>query len=929
MLFSRAQTFTNLFVCFPRLACLLALFTRLCFFASPQVGRRVLLMAVELRLDGNAQMMGEGRGGDGEEEEEEEDEFFEASEEIESCSPRTILRDGSDGRGGVVKAAVGDGGDGGRRETGALQEEKEEKEEDVREQTTARPKLEVDVENGEDMKDYLEAALRTGRLTPRDVEVQEEEVNRGGSGDDDNEEEEEEEEGEPSSSSSRPEAAVPSTKQPQHLRIYNLDTGEEFTLAREGDAASGESTPLPNIMNSKTGETCSLEEFERSLGLSPLMREMERRRKENVGGPMHVGDSHEDIVDESDDDDDDSMGDAKTHDHASVAASAGTAASKEGRNGGGDDGVSGSGSGSSGPASKKPLNPGRWVKKRISERFVLPSFTRVERYEKAAVGPIASESQSRLGTPVGQSPNPASAGAANTIMRSSVSMPANGVHPVDRGRPSHMTTATTSGKEAAVGDAVRVSVHRKIYKEFTRLELVQEMKGHVGAVWCMKFSYCGAFLASAGQDTTVRVWKLLPQYVTEESVTTTTTTTSTSTTTTTGAEKRRVDRSGTDAMNDGENSDPNKGSGAPADIVGDDEDDVCGTGRSATSAGSSSASTPGSSRRYFQDQPHRTYVGHKADVLDLCWSKSQFLLSSSMDKSVRLWHISMDGCLRIFSHNDFVTAIDFNPADDKFFLSGSLDEKLRIWNIPDHAVADSVDVHEMVTSACYSSDGKQAIVGSYRGKCRFYSAENAKLEYVTQIEVRNTRGKNSRGKKITGLQVMPNDPKKLLVTSNDSRVRIFDGYNLRCKYKGLKNSNSQIRASFNAVGDFIICGSEDGCVYIWSTINTFIPTANPTYTGFRRDKQPAFESFEAHDDIVTVAVFVPKPRLRPMRGKAKPTKAAAALMNVESLRTPDALATAEGEVAMASAAGLGQMVVTTGYSGEIKLWENLGSPCWV
>lgn len=65
------------------------------------------------------------------------------------------------------------------------------------------------------------------------------------------------------------------------------------------------------------------------------------------------------------------------------------------------------------------------------------------------------------------------------------------------------------------------------------------------------------------------------------------------------------------------------------------------------------------------------------------------------------------------------------------------------------------------------------------------------------------------------------------------------------------------------------------------------------------------------------------------RAGAKSTKMAAALVNVESLRSPDALATAEGEVAIASAAGLGQMVVTTGYSGEIKLWENLGSPCWV
>jgi WD40 repeat protein len=46
--------------------------------------------------------------------------------------------------------------------------------------------------------------------------------------------------------------------------------------------------------------------------------------------------------------------------------------------------------------------------------------------------------------------------------------------------------------------------------------------------------------------------------------------------------------------------------------------------------------------------PYRTYSGHTADVLDLAWSKSQFVLSASMDKTVRLWHISMDDCLRVF-----------------------------------------------------------------------------------------------------------------------------------------------------------------------------------------------------------------------------------------------------------------------------------------
>ena len=107
-----------------------------------------------------------------------------------------------------------------------------------------------------------------------------------------------------------------------------------------------------------------------------------------------------------------------------------------------------------------------------------------------------------------------------------------------------------------------------------------------------------------------------------------------------------------------------------------------------------------------------------------------------MDKTVRLWYVTMDECLRIFSHQDFVTAIDFHPLNDKYFLSASLDGKLRFWSIPDHRVADWVDIGEMVTAASFNSDGTTAAAGSYKGKCHFYAMDGVRFEYLTHLEVR-------------------------------------------------------------------------------------------------------------------------------------------------------------------------------------------------
>jgi WD repeat-containing protein 44 len=144
-----------------------------------------------------------------------------------------------------------------------------------------------------------------------------------------------------------------------------------------------------------------------------------------------------------------------------------------------------------------------------------------------------------------------------------------------------------------------------------------------------------------------------------------------------------------------------------------------------------------------------------------------------MDKTVRLWHVSVDECLRVFKHSDFVTAIDFHPTDDKLFISGSIDGKVRLWNVPDQRVMSWQDVHEMVTAVGYGRDAARAAVGTMRGKCRFYAAgERAGLEYEAALDVKNARGQHARGKKVTGVVYAPAAAGGgLLVTSNDSRVR--------------------------------------------------------------------------------------------------------------------------------------------------------------
>lgn len=61
--------------------------------------------------------------------------------------------------------------------------------------------------------------------------------------------------------------------------------------------------------------------------------------------------------------------------------------------------------------------------------------------------------------------------------------------------------------------------------------------------------------------------------------------------------------------------------------------------------------------------------------------------------------------------------------------------QVRVWNIPEQKVVDYADVHEMVTAVAWDERGERVVVGSMKGKCRFYTCtpRTHALEYAAQI----------------------------------------------------------------------------------------------------------------------------------------------------------------------------------------------------
>jgi hypothetical protein len=215
-------------------------------------------------------------------------------------------------------------------------------------------------------------------------------------------------------------------------------------------------------------------------------------------------------------------------------------------------------------------------------------------------------------------------------------------------------------------------------------------------------------------------------------------------------------------------------------------------------------------------KPYREYLGHESHVVDLAWSRSNLLLSASMDGFVRLWHVSRAECIHKFQHPDCVTSVAFHPTEDNFFLTGCFDKKLRIWSLETGRVVLWQASSSMITAVAFSPDARFVVTGLYNGLVTFYQADG--LRYHTQVECRNQRGKHRKGRKVTGLEFLMSGT-HVLVSTNDSRCRLIslDDFSQTAKYVGPKNQNMQIRALFDPSGEHIICGSEDRRVIIWST----------------------------------------------------------------------------------------------------------------
>ncbi|PAN06370.1 hypothetical protein PAHAL_1G259400 [Panicum hallii] len=332
-----------------------------------------------------------------------------------------------------------------------------------------------------------------------------------------------------------------------------------------------------------------------------------------------------------------------------------------------------------------------------------------------------------------------------------------------------MYDAPMNSLKTSTFSRTKVDQQNKKWMDFSAVYMCQEIQAHGGSIRVMKFSPSGWYLASVGEDCIVRIWMI--QEV-----------------------ESSPDLYGREAPV--EYMDRNKGLKMKV-----------GKGWRRTLA-----IIP---KKVFNiaETPLHEFHGHTSDILDMTWSKSDFLLTSSKDKTVRMWKVGCDGCLAVFKHRDYVTCVQFNPVDERYFVSGSIDGKVRVWDVSEKRVVDWADTRDIISAVSYQPDAKGLIVGTVAGRCRFYDQSGENMEVEKELKVTK---KKSASSQITSLQFSRGDPAGIVIASAGPKIRVSEGADISRKFEGRRGSKALAPPSLTSDGRYLVSAGADSNVYIWN-----------------------------------------------------------------------------------------------------------------
>ena len=205
----------------------------------------------------------------------------------------------------------------------------------------------------------------------------------------------------------------------------------------------------------------------------------------------------------------------------------------------------------------------------------------------------------------------------------------------------------------------------------------------------------------------------------------------------------------------------------------------------------------------------------KGEITSLCFSNDEkYLLVSLSTNVIKLYNILNGEKIKEYSnlHNSLITSCIFIPNSNTMFLSGSIDRKLLVIDINSDKIP-FLDIGKFVRikQILFSESLNLIIVIPYSiSDIMVYDFQKNKMSFRVELNeeiVYSNISKSDKGKYIL-INISKSFPKILLYNLKNTKTED--------KYYGHSQKTMIIKCAFAGNKDqYIISGSEDGCVYLW------------------------------------------------------------------------------------------------------------------
>lgn len=188
--------------------------------------------------------------------------------------------------------------------------------------------------------------------------------------------------------------------------------------------------------------------------------------------------------------------------------------------------------------------------------------------------------------------------------------------------------------------------------------------------------------------------------------------------------------------------------------------------------------------------------------------------STKIDDTIRYLSLHDNKYIRYFSgHTGSVVSLHMSPVDDSF-ISGSMDRTIRLWDLRSNDCQGLMHVSgRPVTS--FDPEGLIFAAGVDSEIIRLYDLRTFDRGPFASFNIPQT----DSGIKLTGIK-FSNDGKKFIVSTTTGSVHLLDAFqgSLLHTFSGLSNGvpNMQLKASFSPDSQYVLSGSADGKLHIWS-----------------------------------------------------------------------------------------------------------------